>query len=352
MAGRHLELREIDYTEVLRERTGGQPPSGIAWSRTACRASAFDLDDDAISELLGIAGDTDQLCRADVDGGEQDGDRRRHRRKNRRRSSGCSAASSTSCRKTRRTASNRCCRTWRRPSATCRRRCCWRCSRQRRSADEGAQVVQAVASRMSDRHDCAHSSRVSVIAAEHADRSASRRRSRRWSATAISRSGCWRSRARRRRVAARQHGRVRRRLEPRRRRKLLTSYSDEPFVSEEYGRELSGARTQGDRRRARQRRSAANGSARGWARSPPARCARSTSRCSSICCGSKQDDERWGELMTPVVGLLEDLLLVGDFDAAHPSCSAVLVSEARRRRVDGPPPGRDRPPSTCWSPAR
>ena len=34
--------------------------------------------------------------------------------------------------------------------------------------------------------------------------------------------------------------------------KLLTSYSDEPFVSEAYGRELSGARTQGDRGRGRQ----------------------------------------------------------------------------------------------------
>ena len=39
MAGRHVELREIDYAEVLRERAGGEPRSGIAWSRTACRAA-------------------------------------------------------------------------------------------------------------------------------------------------------------------------------------------------------------------------------------------------------------------------------------------------------------------------
>ena len=29
----------------------------------------------------------------------------------------------------------------------------------------------------------------------------------------------------------------------------------------------------------------------------------------------EQDDERWRELMKPLVGLIEDLLLVGDFDA-------------------------------------
>ena len=38
--------------------------------------------------------------------------------------------------------------------------------------------------------------------------------------------------------------------------KLLTSYSDEPFVSEEYGKELSGARTKAIEVEGRQRRSA------------------------------------------------------------------------------------------------
>src|SRR5262249_17630788 len=40
----------------------------------------------------------------------------------------------------------------------------------------------------------------------------------------------------------------------------------------------------------------------------------------------EQDDTRWGELMTPLVSLLEDLLLVGDFDAALQLIN-VLVTE-------------------------
>ena len=38
-------------------------------------------------------------------------------------------------------------------------------------------------------------------------------------------------------------------------------------------------------------------------------------------------DERWGEMMTPVVALIEDLLLVGDFDAAS-QVVEVLTREA------------------------
>ena len=40
MAGRHVELREIDYAEVLRERAGGDPVDlEDASSPTACRAA-------------------------------------------------------------------------------------------------------------------------------------------------------------------------------------------------------------------------------------------------------------------------------------------------------------------------
>ena len=30
MAGRHIEIREIDYAEVLRERSGGEAAAGTA----------------------------------------------------------------------------------------------------------------------------------------------------------------------------------------------------------------------------------------------------------------------------------------------------------------------------------
>jgi hypothetical protein len=62
MGGRHVELREIDYAEVLRERSGGDP---VVWKRviSSClQGSSFDLDDAGIRELLSVAGDSEQLA--------------------------------------------------------------------------------------------------------------------------------------------------------------------------------------------------------------------------------------------------------------------------------------------------
>ena len=62
MAGRHVELREIDYAEVLRERAGGD---AVVWKRiidNCLQGSAFDLDETSIRELLGIAADGEQLA--------------------------------------------------------------------------------------------------------------------------------------------------------------------------------------------------------------------------------------------------------------------------------------------------
>jgi predicted nucleic acid-binding protein len=53
----------------------------------------------------------------------------------------------------------------------------------------------------------------------------------------------------------------------------------------------------------------------------------------------ENEEDRWGELMKPVVGLLEDLLLVGDFDAAIEVLSVVVReaggsgSKARRQHA-------------------
>src|SRR5712692_149615 len=62
MAGRHVELREIDYAEVLRERAGGET---AVWDRVIAnclQGSSFELDEDGIRELLGIAIDSDKLA--------------------------------------------------------------------------------------------------------------------------------------------------------------------------------------------------------------------------------------------------------------------------------------------------
>jgi len=98
--------------------------------------------------------------------------------------------------------------------------------------------------------------------------------------------------------------------------KLLTSYSDAPYVSDAYSRELSGARAQAVEVEA------VNDD-------PPERVsawidtvATSALRALDITLlvdllRIEEDDERWGELMPPVVSLIDDLLLVGDFDAAE-----------------------------------
>jgi len=62
MAGRHLELREIDYAEVLRERAGGE---AAVWDRVIAnclQGSVFELDEEGIKELLGIAIDSERLA--------------------------------------------------------------------------------------------------------------------------------------------------------------------------------------------------------------------------------------------------------------------------------------------------
>jgi HEAT repeat protein len=97
--------------------------------------------------------------------------------------------------------------------------------------------------------------------------------------------------------------------------KLLTSYSDKPFISDAYARELSSARTHamavekvGD--------------------DPPQRITAWLTSVSTTVVRTldiallldllriEENDARWGDLMAPVVHTLEDLLLVGDFDAA------------------------------------
>jgi hypothetical protein len=109
--------------------------------------------------------------------------------------------------------------------------------------------------------------------------------------------------------------------------KLLTSYSDEPFVSDSYARELSGSRSQAvtiDQIND----------------DPPERLSAwlgtvATSELRQLdltllldLLTLEEDDERWGSLMPPVVSLIEDLLLVGDFEAAVGLVSLLTATAA------------------------
>jgi HEAT repeat protein len=97
--------------------------------------------------------------------------------------------------------------------------------------------------------------------------------------------------------------------------RLLRSYSDEPFISTSYARELSGARTDAI-------------SVERTSDDPPERVA---AWMATVATGElrqlditllvdllriEEDNERWANLMAPIVALIEDLLLVGDVDGA------------------------------------
>ena len=61
MAGRHVEIREIDYAEVLRERKGGE---AAAWDQVIAnclQGDAFDLDEETIRSLLETVADSEKL---------------------------------------------------------------------------------------------------------------------------------------------------------------------------------------------------------------------------------------------------------------------------------------------------
>ena len=97
--------------------------------------------------------------------------------------------------------------------------------------------------------------------------------------------------------------------------KLLTSYSDASFITTDYARELSSARAHAME-------------VERVSDDPPERVSAwlgtiATSAVRSLdlllildLLKIEEDDERWGQLMTPVVALLDDFLLVGDFDSA------------------------------------
>ena len=107
---------------------------------------------------------------------------------------------------------------------------------------------------------------------------------------------------------------------------MITSYRDEPFVSDAYARELSEARDH-----------AAN--VERIADDPPEQIAAWLSTVTDAAIRAcdlqllldllrlEQDPRRWGELMDPVVAHINDLVLLGDFRAALPLTEA-LATEA------------------------
>jgi hypothetical protein len=109
--------------------------------------------------------------------------------------------------------------------------------------------------------------------------------------------------------------------------KLLKSYSDKPFISDPYARELSSARSQAI-------------AVERVSDDPPERVTAWLTTVSTTVVRSldisllldllrlERNDAKWGDLMSPVVHTLEDLLLVGDFDAALSLIEVIATAAA------------------------
>jgi hypothetical protein len=322
MVGRHIELREIDYSEVLRERKGGE---SAVWSKVIAnclQGMAFDLDEEAIKELLGIATDSDKLAelmsQVETAAGETGGVGAKTAALLRMLRGIVDAVNNKDPEKLEPVLHN---------MATAVGQLSPEMVLgliEQREVDQGPQLMNAVVSRMSDgtiasfvarnvSGDATSTDRLAVAFqslvqdAEQRPRLLALAKDDATASPLGSTEGfesVWNQ------VAE----------------KLLTSYSDKPYVSDAYAKELSGARTQaveveqvGD--------------------DPPERISQwlgtvATTELRHLdltllldILRIEQDDDRWGAMMNPVVRLLEDLLLVGDFDAAGQLVS-VLVQES------------------------
>ena len=323
MGGRHLTLREIDYAEVLRERTGGLAAGWELVIASCLEGDAFFLNDDALRSLSEIAGDPQRLTEVVAALDEQAGAR-----------GGIPARTAALIRLLRGIA-EAVARTDHAQLDTALRNMATALGQvspemmlellsHRGTADEqgdgSPRVVGEVVRRMSDQTIATFVSRSIVTQGTSTDRLAEalhalvpdheRRRHLVGMAhdeTAASALGqtegfesLWTNAS-----------------------SMLTSYSDASFVSEDYGRELSGARTQaievdrvGD--------------------DPPDRMAAWLGTVASSAVRAldltlltdllriEQDARHWRELMRPVIAQIEDLLLVGDFDAAAELVAAIV----------------------------
>jgi len=325
-AGQHVQVREIDYVEALRERPNGNP---VEWQRliaSCLQGDARDLDSGAVRELLGVAHDGERLAEL-MAAVEQGAD-----------SSGTAGAKTAALLRMLHGIVDGVSRTDPQRLEPVLRNMASAIGElspdslldliRHRDEDGAPPVVDAVVSRMSDGTVAAFVARHVASEATSTDR------------VALAFQTLVRDPAQQQRVIAlaRQdaaasplgntdgfdafwNGVAE---------QLMTSYSDEPFVSAAYGRELSRARDCAI-------------DVESVNDDPPERLRSWLSTVSTTMLRTldltlvadllriEHDDSCWGELMPPVVSLLEDLLLVGDFDAAR-RLVTVLVEEAEGGR--------------------
>jgi len=321
MAGRHVQIREIDYAEVLRERAGGEAAVWDQVIANCLQGTSFELDEEAVRELLGIAVDADKLAALmealeTKAGGE----------------AAIGAKSAAILRMLRgildavsKTDPERM-----EPVLRNMANAVGQLSPDMlmglmsdRESEDGPRLMSAVVSRMSDGTIARFVARNVIAESSPTDRLAQ-------AFQTLVREGEERDRLltlAREDVAASPLGNTDgfEAVWDQVAQKLLTSYSDKPFVSEEYGRELSGARTQA--LAVEQVSDDPPERVSGWLNTVATTALRALDLTLLLdLLRIEPDDDKWGELMVPVVRLLEDLLLVGDFDAAT-ELIAVLVQQ-------------------------
>ena len=311
-AGQHLELREIDYAQVLRERKLGK---AAVWDRVIAnclQGDTFDLDEEAIRELLEIAGNSEQLAELVTELETRAGDE------------GGLSARATAVLRMLQTIVEAASKGEPEHLEPVLRNVAGAVTQltpdtlidllaKRGGTDEGPRLMNAVVGRMSDKTIAQFVARNVMEAPTSTDRLAVafqalvKGKEDRTRLLALARKdvaesplgntegfeGVWDH------VAE----------------KLLTSYSDKSFVTEEYGRELSSAGTRAI-------------DVEHSSDDPPERVSAWLSTVATPVLQTldltlmldllriEEDDDRWGDMTTPTVTLIEELLFVGDFDAA------------------------------------
>ena len=322
--GRHVELREIDYAEVLREKSSGLPATWDKLIANCLQGSAINLDDDSIGELLGVAADPQKLgeLMAALDAAAEPG-------------TGVAARTAALMRLMRGIVEAVSSRDPEQRENALRNlatsvgqlspEMLMGLFDQRGDRDEGPHLMTEVVSHMSDGTVASFVSR-NVIESnsatdrvvqafqtlvpdeEHRPRLLSLAKEEVEASPLGSTEGfesVWSHIAE----------------------KLLTSYSDESYVSQTYGRELSGARTQAIE--VEQVSDDPKERLDAWRDSIDPRAQRTLDLQLVLdLLRIEPDDGRWGELLDPVKKLIEDLLLVGDFDAAGQLIAAIVNETA------------------------
>jgi HEAT repeat protein len=326
-AHRHVTLREIDYSEVLRERRAGEAAVWDSVIANCLQGDSIELDEDAVREFLGIAGDSGRLSdlitelesRADASGG------------------GLGAKTAALLRMLRgiveavsKKAPDRL-----DPVLHNMASAVGQLSPETLmgllgaagDSEEGPRLMKAVINRMTEETIAGFVSRNVIAGPTSTDRLAQafqtlvRDDEQRVRLLSLAREDVAASPLGRTDGFESVWGTVAE--------QLLTSYSDEPFVSADYGRELSEARTQA--LEVEQVSDDPPERMSAWLGSVATTALRSLDLTLLLDLLRIEDDEsHWEKLVGPsgpVVAQLEDLMLVGDFEAAQ-QLTAVLVHEA------------------------